>query len=119
MTDRFLTKEALIDRDIHHAFCDEMGEEITQEFLVAFSNSLNTAIEQLTRAPVTPPTVIELAHAIASTAELLGCLALAKLARDIDLHRNEPPEQLIDLDIDTFVALLIQTRAFVESRLSG
>ena len=96
----------VLDTDKFEALSSEMGTEVMQELLLVFSESLEGARAQIAPMALSPAELIEVAHALAPTAELMGFTPFAVLAREIDAYRASPPAALSDLRADEFLVAL-------------
>jgi len=83
--------------------------------LQAFSESLDGAKAQIAPMTLLPAELIEVAHALAPTAELMGFTPFAVLAREIDAYRATPPASLSDLRADEFLVALEAVQSQVEA----
>ena len=86
-----------------------------QELLLAFFEILEGARAQIAPMALSPAELIDVVHALAPTAELMGFTPFAVLAREIDTHRASPPAALSDLRADEFLVALEAVRTQVEA----
>lgn len=107
--------DVVLDTDKFEALSSEMGTEVMQELLLAFSESLEGARAQIAPMALSPAELIEVAHALAPTAELMGFTPFAVLAREIDAYRASPPAALSDLPADEFLVALEAVLTQVEA----
>ena len=107
--------DVVLDTDKFEALSSEMGTEVMQELLLAFSESLEGARAQIAPMALSPAELIEVAHALAPTAELMGFTPFAVLAREIDAYRASPPAALSDLRADEFLVALEAVQTQVEA----
>ena len=107
--------DVVLDTDKFEALSSEMGTEVMQELLLAFSESLEGARAQIAPMALSPAELIEVAHALAPTAELMGFTPFAVLAREIDAYRASPPAVLSDLRADEFLVALEAVLTQVEA----
>ena len=107
--------DVVLDTDKFEALSSEMGTEVMQELLLAFSESLEGARAQIAPMALSPAELIEVAHALAPTAELMGFTPFAVLAREIDAYRASPPAALSDLRADEFLVALEAVLTQVEA----
>ena len=107
--------DVVLDTDKFEALSSEMGTEVMQELLQAFSESLDGAKAQIAPMTLLPAELIEVAHALAPTAELMGFTPFAVLAREIDAYRASPPAALSDLRADEFLVALEAVLTQVEA----
>ena len=107
--------DVVLDTDKFEALISEMGTEVMQELLLAFSESLEGARAQVATMALSPAELIEVAHALAPTAELMGFTPFAVLAREIDAYRASPPAALSDLRADEFLVALEAVQTQVEA----
>lgn len=110
-----LEPDAVLDSDKFETLSSEMGPEVMQELLQAFSESLDGAKAQIAPMTLLPAELIEVAHALAPTAELMGFTPFAVLAREIDAYRASPPASLSDLRADEFLVALETVLTQVEA----
>jgi hypothetical protein len=110
-----LEPDAVLDSDKFETLSSEMGPEVMQELLQAFSESLDGAKAQIAPMTLLPAELIEVAHALAPTAELMGFTPFAVLAREIDAYRASPPASLSDLRADEFLVALEAVLTQVEA----
>ena len=110
-----LELDAVLDSDKFESLSSEMGTEVMQELLLAFSESLEGARAQIAPMVLSPAELIEVAHALAPTAELMGFTPFAALAREIDAYRASPPAALSDLRADEFLVALEAVLTQVEA----
>jgi hypothetical protein len=85
--------------------------------LQAFSGSLTDAVDRIRPMSIMPAELIEIAHALAPTAELMGFVPFALHAREIDRKRPDPPPALSDLNAETFLALMEQVLSLVNDQI--
>jgi HPt (histidine-containing phosphotransfer) domain-containing protein len=65
----------------------DLGKEDVRELLMEFVTQMRVWIAALTQAPVSPPkTMRELAHAIGSSATMIGAVHLERAARALEHH---------------------------------
>jgi hypothetical protein len=105
----------VLDTDKFEALSSEMGTEVMQELLLVFSESLEGARAQIAPMALSPAELIEVAHALVPTAELMGFTLFAVLAREIDGYRASPPAALSDLRADEFLVALEAVLTQVEA----
>ena len=110
-----LDPDAVLDSDKFETLSSEMGPEVMQELLQAFSESLDGAKAQIAPMTLSPAELIEVAHALEPTAELMGFTPFAVLAREIDAYRASPPASLSDLRADEFLVALEAVLTQVEA----
>ena len=107
--------DVVLDTDKFEALSSEMGTEVMQELLLAFFEILEGARAQIAPMALSPAELIDVAHALAPTAELMGFTPLAVLAREIDAYRASPPVALSDLRADEFLVALEAVLTQVEA----
>jgi signal transduction histidine kinase len=107
--------DVVLDTDKFEALSSEMGTEVMQELLLAFFEILEGARAQIAPMALSPAELIEVAHALAPTAELMGFTPFAVLAREIDAYRASPPAALSDLRADEFLVALEAVLTQVEA----
>ena len=107
--------DVVLDTDKFEALSSEMGTEVMQELLLAFFESLEGARAQIAPMALSPAELIDVAHALAPTAELMGFTPFAVLAREIDAYRASPPVALSDLRADEFLVALEAVLTQVEA----
>ena len=107
--------DVVLDTDKFEALSSEMGTEVMQELLLVFSESLEGARAQIAPMALSPVELIEVAHALAPTAELMGFTPFAVLAREIDAYRASPPAALSDLRADELLVALEAVLTQVEA----
>ena len=100
-----LESDAVLDSDKFETLSNEMGTEVMQELLLAFSESLDEAKAQIAPMTLFARELIEVAHALAPTAELMGFTPFAVLAREIDAYRASPPAALATCALTNFLSL--------------
>lgn len=106
-----------LDAAAFAALRDDMGDEVMLELLQAFSGSLTDAVDRIRPMSITPAELIEIAHALAPTAELMGFVPFALHAREIDRRRPDPPPALSDLNAETFLVLMEQVLSLVNDQI--
>ena len=98
--------DVVLDTDKFAALSSAMGTEVMHELLLVFSESLEGARAQIAPMALSPAELIEVAHALMPTAELMGFTPFSVLAREIDAYRASPPAALSDLRADEFLVAL-------------
>jgi len=106
-----------LDAAAFAALRDDMGDEVMLELLQAFSGSLTDAVDRIRPMSIKPAELIEVAHALAPTAELMGFVPFALQAREIDRRRPDPPPALSDLNAETFLVLMEQVLSLVSDQI--
>jgi hypothetical protein len=106
-----------LDAAAFAALRDDMEDEVMFELLQAFSGSLTDAVDRIRPMSITPAELIEMAHALAPTAELMGFVPFALHAREIDRKRPDPPPALSDLNAETFLVLMEQVLSLVNDQI--
>ena len=114
-----LEPDAVLDSGKFETLSSEMGPEVMQELLLAFFEILEGARAQIAPMALSPAELIDVAHALAPTAELMGFTPFAVLAREIDTHRASPPAALSDLRADEFLVALEAVLTQVEAAKSS
>ena len=75
------------------------------------------AVDRIRPMSITPAELIEIAHALAPTAELMSIVPFALHSREIDRRRPDPPPGLSDLNAETFLALMEQILSLVSDQI--